>query len=223
MDTKNLLIGTQLLAAEILYQNYPVATKIADNAPQVFLVKNMLALGVQTRLPLAVWAVKISSTRYGALLIRSGRCINSQRINSAVFISFSEEDIIKKPMAGDFIDPFSKLELSVMGLPKIVVLVQIRNAIEAQNVMKITFSHLIFKLRNMRLVLRFFKNEKKYYWAILRDDLAFAVNINGSEALTFPLKQVLKVFSFGERINKDYRLKEIRGIPCLRKVGAIDR
>ena len=45
-------------------------------------------------------------------------------------------------------------------------------------------------------------------------------NINGKEALTFPLWQIRKIYSLGERINADYRLKVKSGFPCLKHVKA---
>lgn len=218
MDTKNLLIETQCLAAEILYQNYPAAKMITDNAPQVYLVKNVFVSNGKSRYGLSVWAVKISDSRYGGVLIRSGRRIDGVRISSGVFVSFSEEQIIKKFEDSDFIDPFTRLEHTIMGLPRITVLVRTRNAAEARDALNKAFNDLDADIYDVCLVMRFFKKGKRYYWAVIKNDLAYGVNINGKEALTFPAKQVLKTYSVGERINQDYRLISKRGILCLMHV-----
>ena len=218
MDTKNLLIETQCLAAEILYQNYPAAKMITDNAPQVYLVKNVFVSNGKSRYGLSVWAVKISDSRYGGVLIRSGRRIDGVRISSGVFVSFSEEQIIKKFEDSDFIDPFTRLEHTIMGLPRITVLVRTRNAAEARDALNKAFNDLDADIHDVCLVMRFFKKGKRYYWAVIKNDLAYGVNINGKEALTFPAKQVLKTYSVGERINQDYRLISKRGILCLMHV-----
>lgn len=218
MDTKNLLIETQCLAAEILYQNYPAAKMITDNAPQVYLVKNVFVSNGKSRYGLSVWAVKISASRYGGVLIRSGRRIDGLRISSGVFVSFSEEQIIKKFEDSDFIDPFTRLEHTIMGLPRITVLVRTRNAAEARDALNKAFNDLDADIHDVCLVMRFFKKGKRYYWAVIKNDLAYGVNINGKEALTFPAKQVLKTYSVGERINQDYRLISKRGILSLMHV-----
>lgn len=218
MDTKNLLIETQCLAAEILYQNYPAAKMITDNAPQVYLVQNVFVSNGKSRYGLSVWAVKISDSRYGGVLIRSGRRIDGLRISSGVFVSFSEEQIIKKFEDSDFIDPFTRLEHTIMGLPRITVLVRTRNAAEARDTLNKAFNDLDADIHDVCLVMRFFKKGKRYYWAVIKNDLAYGVNINGKEALTFPAKQVLKTYSVGERINQDYRLISKRGILSLMHV-----
>ena len=218
MDTKNLLIETQCLAAEILYQNYPAAKMITDNAPQVYLVQNVFVSNGKSRYGLSVWAVKISDSRYGGVLIRSGRRIDGLRISSGVFVSFSEEQIIKKFEDSDFIDPFTRLEHTIMGLPRITVLVRTRNAAEARDALNKAFNDLDADIHDVCLVMRFFKKGKRYYWAVIKNDLAYGVNINGKEALTFPAKQVLKTYSVGERINQDYRLISKRGILSLMHV-----
>ena len=213
-----MLIETQCLAAEILYQNYPAAKMITDNAPQVYLVKNVFVSNGKSRYGLSVWAVKISASRYGGVLIRSGRRIDGLRISSGVFVSFSEEQIIKKFEDSDFIDPFTRLEHTIMGLPRITVLVRTRNAAEARDALNKAFNDLDADIYDVCLVMRFFKKGKRYYWAVIKNDLAYGVNINGKEALTFPAKQVLKTYSVGERINQDYRLISKRGILCLMHV-----
>lgn len=218
MDTKNLLIETQCLAAEILYQNYPAAKMITDNAPQVYLVKNVFVSNGKSRYGLSVWAVKISASRYGGVLIRSGRRIDGLRISSGVFVSFSEEQIIRKFEDSDFIDPFTRLEHTIMGLPRITILVRTRNAAEARDALNKAFNDLDADIHDVCLVMRFFKKGKRYYWAVIKNDLAYGVNINGKEALTFPAKQVLKTYSVGERINQDYRLISKRGILSLMHV-----
>ena len=210
-----MLIETQCLAAEILYQNYPAAKMITDNAPQVYLVKNVFVSNGKSRYGLSVWAVKISASRYGGVLIRSGRRIDGVRISSGVFVSFSEEQIIKKFEDSDFIDPFTRLEHTIMGLPRITVLVRTRNAAEARDALNKAFNDLDADIYDVCLVMRFFKKGKRYYWAVIKNDLAYGVNINGKEALTFPAKQVLKTYSVGERINQDYRLISKRGILSL--------
>ena len=213
-----MLIETQCLAAEILYQNYPAAKMITDNAPQVYLVKNVFVSNGKSRYGLSVWAVKISASRYGGVLIRSGRRIDGVRISSGVFVSFSEEQIIKKFEDSDFIDPFTRLEHTIMGLPRITVLVRTRNAAEARDALNKAFNDLDADIHDVCLVMRFFKKGKRYYWAVIKNDLAYGVNINGKEALTFPAKQVLKTYSVGERINQDYRLISKRGILSLMHV-----
>ena len=213
-----MLIETQCLAAEILYQNYPAAKMITDNAPQVYLVKNVFVSNGKSRYGLSVWAVKISASRYGGVLIRSGRRIDGLRISSGVFVSFSEEQIIKKFEDSDFIDPFTRLEHTIMGLPRITVLVRTRNAAEARDALNKAFNDLDADIQDVCLVMRFFKKGKRYYWAVIKNDLAYGVNINGKEALTFPAKQVLKTYSVGERINQDYRLISKRGILSLMHV-----
>ena len=213
-----MLIETQCLAAEILYQNYPAAKMITDNAPQVYLVKNVFVSNGKSRYGLSVWAVKISDSRYGGVLIRSGRRIDGVRISSGVFVSFSEEQIIKKFEDSDFIDPFTRLEHTIMGLPRITVLVRTRNAAEARDALNKAFNDLDADIYDVCLVMRFFKKGKRYYWAVIKNDLAYGVNINGKEALTFPAKQVLKTYSVGERINQDYRLISKRGILSLMHV-----
>ncbi len=213
-----MLIETQCLAAEILYQNYPAAKMITDNAPQVYLVKNVFVSNGKSRYGLSVWAVKISASRYGGVLIRSGRRIDGLRISSGVFVSFSEEQIIKKFEDSDFIDPFTRLEHTIMGLPRITVLVRTRNAAEARDALNKAFNDLDADIHDVCLVMRFFKKGKRYYWAVIKNDLAYGVNINGKEALTFPAKQVLKTYSVGERINQDYRLISKRGILSLMHV-----
>ena len=213
-----MLIETQCLAAEILYQNYPAAKMITDNAPQVYLVKNVFVSNGKSRYGLSVWAVKISASRYGGVLIRSGRRIDGLRISSGVFVSFSEEQIIKKFEDSDFIDPFTRLEHTIMGLPRITVLVRTRNAAEARDALNKAFNDLDADIYDVCLVMRFFKKGKRYYWAVIKNDLAYGVNINGKEALTFPAKQVLKTYSVGERINQDYRLISKRGILSLMHV-----
>lgn len=213
-----MLIETQCLAAEILYQNYPAAKMITDNAPQVYLVKNVFVSNGKSRYGLSVWAVKISASRYGGVLIRSGRRIDGVRISSGVFVSFSEEQIIKKFEDSDFIDPFTRLEHTIMGLPRITVLVRTRNAAEARDALNKAFNDLDADIYDVCLVMRFFKKGKRYYWAVIKNDLAYGVNINGKEALTFPAKQVLKTYSVGERINQDYRLISKRGILSLMHV-----
>lgn len=213
-----MLIETQCLAAEILYQNYPAAKMITDNAPQVYLVKNVFVSNGKSRYGLSVWAVKVSASRYGGVLIRSGRRIDGLRISSGVFVSFSEEQIIKKFEDSDFIDPFTRLEHTIMGLPRITVLVRTRNAAEARDALNKAFNDLDADIHDVCLVMRFFKKGKRYYWAVIKNDLAYGVNINGKEALTFPAKQVLKTYSVGERINQDYRLISKRGILSLMHV-----
>lgn len=213
-----MLIETQCLAAEILYQNYPAAKMITDNAPQVYLVQNVFVSNGKSRYGLSVWAVKISDSRYGGVLIRSGRRIDGLRISSGVFVSFSEEQIIKKFEDSDFIDPFTRLEHTIMGLPRITVLVRTRNAAEARDALNKAFNDLDADIHDVCLVMRFFKKGKRYYWAVIKNDLAYGVNINGKEALTFPAKQVLKTYSVGERINQDYRLISKRGILSLMHV-----
>ena len=213
-----MLIETQCLAAEILYQNYPAAKMITDNAPQVYLVQNVFVSNGKSRYGLSVWAVKISDSRYGGVLIRSGRRIDGLRISSGVFVSFSEEQIIKKFEDSDFIDPFTRLEHTIMGLPRITVLVRTRNAAEARDALNKAFNDLDADIYDVCLVMRFFKKGKRYYWAVIKNDLAYGVNINGKEALTFPAKQVLKTYSVGERINQDYRLISKRGILSLMHV-----
>ncbi len=213
-----MLIETQCLAAEILYQNYPAAKMITDNAPQVYLVQNVFVSNGKSRYGLSVWAVKISDSRYGGVLIRSGRRIDGLRISSGVFVSFSEEQIIKKFEDSDFIDPFTRLEHTIMGLPRITVLVRTRNAAEARDTLNKAFNDLDADIHDVCLVMRFFKKGKRYYWAVIKNDLAYGVNINGKEALTFPAKQVLKTYSVGERINQDYRLISKRGILSLMHV-----
>ena len=213
-----MLIETQCLAAEILYQHYPAAKMIADNAPQVYLVQNVFVSNGKSRYGLSVWAVKISDSRYGGVLIRSGRRIDGGRISSGVFVSFSEAQIIKKFEDSDFIDPFTRLEHTIMGLPRITVLVRTRNAAEARDALNKAFNDLDADIYDVCLVMRFFKKGKRYYWAVIKNDLAYGVNINGKEALTFPAKQVLKTYSVGERINQDYRLISKRGILSLMHV-----
>ena len=213
-----MLIETQCLAAEILYQNYPAAKMITDNAPQVYLVKNVFVSNGKSRYGLSVWAVKISASRYGGVLIRSGRRIDGLRISSGVFVSFSEEQIIRKFEDSDFIDPFTRLEHTIMGLPRITILVRTRNAAEARDALNKAFNDLDADIHDVCLVMRFFKKGKRYYWAVIKNDLAYGVNINGKEALTFPAKQVLKTYSVGERINQDYRLISKRGILSLMHV-----
>ena len=213
-----MLIETQCLAAEILYQNYPAAKMITDNAPQVYLVKNVFVSNGKSRYGLSVWAVKISDSRYGGVLIRSGRRIDGVRISSGVFVSFSEEQIIKKFEDSDFIDPFTRLEHTIMGLPRITVLVRTRNAAEARDALNKAFNDLDADIYDVCLVMRFFKKGKRYYWAVIKNDLAYGVNINGKEPLTFPAKQILKTYSVGERINQDYRLISKKGILSLMHV-----
>lgn len=213
-----MLIETQCLAAEILYQNYPAAKMITDNAPQVYLVQNVFVSNGKSRYGLSVWAVKISDSRYGGVLIRSGRRIDGLRISSGVFVSFSEAQIIKKFEDSDFIDPFTRLEHTIMGLPRITVLVRTRNAAEARDALNKAFNDLDADIHDVCLVMRFFKKGKKYYWMVIKNDLAYGVNINGKEPLTFPAKQILKTYSVGERINQDYRLISKKGILSLMHV-----
>lgn len=220
MDTKNLLVETQLLAAEILYKNYPIALKIADNLPQVYLVKNVFFSFKKQIVDFVVWAVKLSKSRYGSFLIHSGFRLDSPRINSAVFLSFSEKDILKRFQNGDFITPYMRLEHTHQGRPRITVLVQIRNTFDARKVLQKTFSHLEAPFRDIRLIMCVLKKEKRYYWAVIKNGIAYGVNINGKEALTFPLWQIRKIYSLGERINADYRLKVKSGFPCLKHVKA---
>ena len=210
-----MLIETQCLAAEILYQNYPAAKMITDNAPQVYLVQNVFVSNGKSRYGLSVWAVKISASRYGGVLIRSGRRIDGLRISSGVFVSFSEEQIIRKFENNDFIDPFTRLEHTIMGLPRITVLIRTRNAAEARDTLLKFFSSFEVNIKDICFVMRFFKKGKRYYWAVIKNDLAYGVNINGKEALTFPAKQILKIYSVGERINRYYRLISKKGILSL--------
>lgn len=218
MKNRNLLIESQNLAAEILFKNYPAAQMISDNAPQVYLVRNVFVPANPNAHSLIVWAVKVAPSHYGALLIRSGQRSTDAKIDTAVFLSFSEEEIIRKFKEGDFIDSYSRLDSISANRLKITVLVQMKDAKDAFKVLKNAFSCLPFTINDIRLVMRIFQKGKKYYWAVVRNGLAYGININGKEAITFPARQVLKTFSSGERLNHDYRLKDKNGIFYLKHI-----
>lgn len=211
MNKINLLIETQNLAASILYKNYPVAKTIAKNPPQVYLVENVFVDAPKNTYGIAVWAVRVADYKYGAILINSG-IRTSSNINNAVFLSFTEDNIIKKFEVGDFVNPFIRLEDTPAGLLKFSSLVRTTNSIDALKILQKSFKKQNIKLDEICLLIRFFKKGKRYCWAAIKNGLVYAVNINGKGAFTFSEKEVFKVFRPKERVNRDYRLKEKKGI-----------